>query len=116
MDCEGGVETDPICRVTQQTGTDAMERAGPRQGVGHDHGASPHDLRRNSLHTPGQLGRRSSRERQQEDSARIHAADDQVGYPMRQCVGLARAGTGDHEQGPGTALASNAMLYCLALG
>ena len=34
---------------------------------------------------------------------------------MRQCVGLARAGTGDHEQGPGTALASNAMLYCLAL-
>ena len=34
---------------------------------------------------------------------------------MRQSVGLARAGAGDHEQGPGTAFASNAMLYCLAL-
>ena len=48
-------------------------------------------------------------------SARIGTIDDQVRYPMRQSVGLARAGAGDHEQGPGTAFASNAMLYCLAL-
>jgi len=37
------------------------------------------------------------------------------GYPMRESVSLAGARTGNDEQGPGTAFASNAMLYCLAL-
>jgi hypothetical protein len=34
---------------------------------------------------------------------------------MRQSVGLARAGAGDHEQRPGTAFGAHAMLYGFAL-
>ena len=56
--------------------------------------------RRDALDPPRHLGGGAAREGQQQDAARIGAAHDQVGDPVRQRVGLARAGAGDDEQRP----------------
>ena len=64
VDCKRGLEPNSLRGLTQQTGADTVERAGPGQGIRHDPGVSSHHLRRNSLHTPGQLGGRPSRERE----------------------------------------------------
>ena len=59
--------------------------------------ASPY-LRRNPQYTPSELGRRSSRERQEKNSARICAIDDQMRNPMRQSLGFARTCSGYYEE------------------
>ena len=70
-----------------------------------------------ALGAPLHLGGGAAREGQQQDAAGIGAVDDQMGDAVRQRVGLARAGAGNHQQRPGDvgADAGNAVLDRAAL-
>ena len=59
---------------------------------------SPMHLARDALDPPRHLGGGAARKRHQQDAARIGAADDQMGDPMGERVGLAGSRAGDHQQ------------------
>ena len=60
MDREGGVESNLGRIVAQEPGTDAVERAGPGQGVGHHGRTLAHDLSGDSFHPARHFGRSPS--------------------------------------------------------
>ena len=93
--------SSPICSAVfaQQPRADAVEGAGPGQRVGHDAGVVAQHLARDALDPPRHLGGGAAREGHQQDAARIGAVDDQMRDAVRQRVGLAGAGAGDHQQG-----------------
>ena len=94
----------------QQPRADAVEGAGPGQGVGHDAGVVARTLRGDPLDALRHLGGRAARERHQQDAAGIGAVDDQMGDAMGERVGLAGSGAGDHQQRRKRPLADRAML------
>jgi hypothetical protein len=98
VDRELGIETDLVRVVAQQTGADAVEGAGPRQGVGHDAGVVAHHLAGDAFDPLRHLGGGAARERHQQDAARIGAVDDQVRDAMSERVGFSGSRAGDHEQ------------------
>ena len=100
MDGEGGIEPDLRGIVAQQFGADGMEGAGPSHALSHDAGFIAQRLSADALHAPGHLGCGAPGEGHQQDAARIGAADDEMGDAMCQRVGLARPGTGNHQQRP----------------
>ena len=59
-----------------------------------------HDARRDALDPARHLGRGAAREGQQQHAARVGAVDDEMRDPVRQRVGLARAGAGDDQERP----------------
>ena len=98
VDGEGGIEPDLIRIVAQQPRADAVEGAGPLQRVGHDAGLVAQHLSGDALDAPAHLGGGAPRKRHQQDAPGIGAVDDQMGDPVRQRVGLAGSGAGDHQQ------------------
>ena len=108
VDGEGRIEPDRAGVLAQQPRADAVERAGP--GERHRRAGRRQRDGDDALDAPGHLGRRAARKRHQQDAVGIGAVDDQMGDPMRQGVGLAGAGPGDHQQRPATGLVANAML------
>ena len=110
VDREGGIEADLVGIFAQQPRADTMEGAGPGQRVGHDAGIVAHHLAGDPLDAPGHFGGGAAREGHQQDAAGIGAVDDQMGDPMRQRVGLAGSGAGDHQQGREGARSRCAML------
>ena len=98
MDREGGIEADLRRIVAQEPGADAMERAGPGQGVGHHACALAHDLAGDPLDPARHLGGGPAGEGQQKDAAWIGAVDDQMGHAVRERIGLARSRSGDDQQ------------------
>ena len=98
VDGEGGIEADLVRIVAQQPRPDAVEGAGPLQRVGHDAGLVAQHLSGDALDTPRHFGGGAPRKRHQQDAPGIGAVDDQMGDPMRQRVGLAGSGAGNHQQ------------------
>jgi len=98
MDRKRGIEPEMLGIFAQQTGADAVERAGPTQRIGHDDGTVSHNLSRDALDTPGHLGGGAARKRHQQYPPGIGAIDDQMGDPVRQGAGLPGTGTGDDEE------------------
>ena len=96
---EGGIEADLLGMFAQQPRADAVKGAGPGQRVGHDAGIVAQHLPRDSLDACFHFGSCAAGKRHQQDAAGIGAADDQMGDAMRQRVGLAGAGAGNHQQG-----------------
>jgi hypothetical protein len=70
-----------------------------------------HHLRHQPLDPALHLAGGAARKGHQQDAARIGAVDDQVRHPVRQGIGLARSGAGNHQQRDGSAR----MLHRLAL-
>jgi hypothetical protein len=99
MNGESRIEADPSRIVAQEPGADPMEGPGPKR-IGHDTGAVADHPARDSLDPPRHLGGGPAREGHQQDFAGIGAIDDQVGYPVRQGVGLAGSRAGNDEQWP----------------
>ena len=87
--------------MRREPGADAVECAGPGEGIGHHACALPQNLARDPLDPARHLGRGPAGEGQQEDAAGIGAVDDQMGNAMSQGVGLARACPGYDQQGSG---------------
>jgi hypothetical protein len=84
--------------VAQQSGADAVERAGPGQRIGHNVGAVSHDPTRDALHPSRHLGGGTAREGHQQNSLRIGTIDNQVRDTVRQRIGLARSRAGYNEE------------------
>ena len=85
--------------LAQQAGTDGMEGAGPaepRPRAGRAQGGG-----NDALGATFHLGCGATRESEQQDAAGIVAVDDQMCDPVRQRVGLARAGASDDQQRAG---------------
>ncbi|MDT4830740.1 hypothetical protein FQZ97_642150 [compost metagenome] len=98
---DGEVLVQPDLRgvLAQQPRADAVEGAGPRQ--------RRRAFRLQAQHARQHLARAAlhflcgaAREGEQQQPLRIDPARDQVRHAVRQRAGLARAGTGDHEQRP----------------
>ena len=98
MNREGGIDPDWLGIFPQQPRTDAVERAGPAQRVGHDSGLVAHHLARDALDPAGHLGRRAPRKCHQQDTARIGVVGDQMRHAVGQRVGLAGSGAGNHQK------------------
>ena len=75
-----------------------MERTGPSQRIGHDPGATTHDLSRDALDTPRHFGGGTARKGHQQYSPGIGTIDDQMRDPVRQGVGLSGTRAGDDEE------------------
>jgi len=73
-------------------------RTGPTQRVRHDTGIGAKNFASNPLDAFRHLGRGASRERHQQDPARVCAADDQVRNMVGKGIRLAGPGAGDDEQ------------------
>ena len=95
---ERGIETDPIGVLAKQAGANAVERAGPIQGLVHDARPVAEHLARDSLDPLRHFGCGAPGERHQQDSAWIGTADDQTRDAVGKRVRLARAGAGDDQQ------------------
>jgi hypothetical protein len=90
---------------------DTMERASPAQGLVHDAGPLAENLSRDPLDTFRHLRRGTPRERHEQDSARVGAANDQVGDPVGEGIRLTGSSAGDDQQGRSDmAIGSDAML------
>ncbi len=98
VDCKSGVETDPVGIFAQQPRTDAVEGAGPGEGVGHDAGLVAHDLARDALNPAGHLARRTPGEGHEQDAPRIGAIHDQMRHAVRERVGFPGTGASDHQE------------------
>ena len=96
---ESGIEADLVGIFAKQPGADTVEGAGPAERVGHDAGIGAEDLASDPLDPFRHLGRGASRERHQQDPARVGAADDQMGDAVGKRVRLAGSGAGDDQQG-----------------
>jgi hypothetical protein len=84
-----------------------MERAGPCQGIGQQAGLVAHRLPRDPLNPLCHFGCRPPRKCHEQDPPRIGAVDNQVGYSMRQGIGLAGTGAGnDQKRDAGQAIRS----------
>ena len=82
--------------LPQDASADGMEGASPRQvDLAYAHGCTG-----DAFDTAGHIESGSAGERQQQNPVRINAVDDQVGDPVGQGLGLARTGTGNHQQWP----------------
>jgi hypothetical protein len=92
-----------------------MESARPGQRVDHDVGLSARKRSGNSPDASNQLRRRPAREGQQEDSAWICTARDEMSDSMRQSIGLATTRAGNDEQRLRGAFRGNAVFHGLAL-
>src|SRR6516225_6255770 len=88
-----------------------MERAGPAQRLVHDAGPLAENLWRDPLDTFRHLRRGTPRERHEQDSARVGAANDQVGDPVGEGIRLTGSSAGDDQQGSSDmAICSDPML------
>ena len=99
VDGERGVKADPFGELAQQAGADRMEGARPGERGGGQRRAARRggdDALDPALH----LGRGAAREGHQQEPTRIGPVDDEMGDPMGERVGLARAGAGDDEERP----------------
>ena len=113
---ESGIEADLVGIFAKQPGADTVEGAGPAERVGHDAGIVAQDLAGDPVDPFRHFGRGASRERHQQDSARVGAADDQMGDTVGEGVRLARSGAGDDQQRcPDMAVATDAVLDGSAL-
>ncbi|MNT50156.1 hypothetical protein D3C72_1870590 [compost metagenome] len=97
-DGEGGRQAQGLGVFAQQARADGVEGAGPLQRRAPRAGLGAERLVDDALDAPSHLRRGAARERQQQDAARIGAGQHQVRDPMRQRIGLARAGAGDDQQ------------------
>ena len=100
VDGEGGIEANLQRIVAQQPGADAVKRAGPAQRVGDDGSIAAQHLARDALDPLRHFRRGAARKGHQQDAPRIGALDDEMRDAVRQRVGLAGTGAGDHQQGP----------------
>ena len=75
-----------------------MERARPGDGTSRAGSCATQRSGDDALDSALHLGRRAAREGQQQDAAGVGAVHDQVGDPVGERIGLARAGAGDDEQ------------------
>ena len=103
VDGEGGIESDRIGIFAQQPGADAVERPGPGQPIRDHPRVLPQHLGGDAPDAARHLRRGPAGEGQQQYAARIGAVQDQMRHPVRQRVGLARAGAGDDEERRGDA-------------
>ncbi len=98
MDREGGIEADPLGVFAQQPRAEPVKRAGPGQrrsdrlGIAWKHLAG--DARNAASHFSGC----TARERHQQNSAGIGAANQQMRDAMGERVGLAGSGAGNDQQ------------------
>jgi hypothetical protein len=113
---KGWIEADLIGVFAEQSGTDTMESTGPAERVRHDACIVAQDLPGDPFDPFRHFGRGASRERHQQDSARVGAADDEMGDTVGEGVRLARSSAGDDQQrGPDMAVATNTVLDGSAL-
>ena len=112
VDGEGRVEADRVCIFAQKPRADAVEGAGP--GERRRHAGRGQGARHDPLYPSGHLVGRPAREGHQQDAAGVGATHHQMRHPVRQRVGLARAGAGDDQQRP-RRLFARAMLGGAAL-
>ena len=117
VDGEGWIDADPLGIFAQEARADAVERAGPGEGVAHDRGVVlAQHLSCDALDPAGHLGRGAAGERHQEDASWIATCDDQVRDAMGERIGLAGARAGNDEQGGAHGRAiGDAMLHGAAL-
>jgi hypothetical protein len=99
VDGEAGVEPDAPGPVAQQACADSVEGARPAQLGLRQPGPAGGPLRQDAPHAPPHLVGRAAREGEQQNARRVGAVGDQMRHAVRQRVGLARAGAGDHQQG-----------------
>ena len=92
---EARIETDRVRMETQQAIRDAVERARPGQVSG---SARFPGWVADPARAAGHLGRRTPREREQQDPPRVRPVPDQVGDPMRERVGLSRSRARDDQE------------------
>jgi hypothetical protein len=115
VDGEGRVEADARCVVAQQARADAVEGARPGElGAGKVRPADG-DLAHDALGAPRHFLRCAARKGQQQDRPGMGARGDQVRDAVRQHVGLARTGAGDHQQRPAAVPVSDAVFDGMAL-
>jgi hypothetical protein len=96
---ERGIETDLVGIFAEQPGTNTVEGAGPAECVGYDAGIVAQDLAGDPFDPFRHFGRGASRERHQQNPARVGAADDEVGDTVGEGVRLARSGACDDQEG-----------------
>jgi transposase len=99
MDRECGIEADRGSVAAQDARADSVKGAGPRQGCRCAGRVFAAGVRDDAPSAAAHLGGGTTRERQQENAARVGATDDQVGDPMRERAGFAGAGTRYDEKG-----------------
>ena len=102
-DAEAGIESDVVGLAPEDPARHRMEGPRPGQADGGQRAAVPlrQGRRDDPFRTAGHLGGGPSRKRQQQDSRRIDAGEQQVRDPVRERRGLAGAGTGNDQQRPG---------------
>ena len=86
---EGLVDADVARIFAQQPRADGVECARPVELAGRCAGLRAENLSGDALDTSLHLRRGAPRESQQQNAARIDAADDEMRDPVRQGVGLA---------------------------
>lgn len=101
MDGELRIEAEFDGIFTQNSRSDAVERAGPGKGIGEDAGLISERLCANALHAFAHLGSRPPGKRHQEDTPWIGTGNNKMSDAMGARVGLARSGTGDDQQRAG---------------
>jgi hypothetical protein len=116
MDCESRVDADLVGIFAKQPGADSMKSARPTERVSHDAGIGAESFASDPLDPFRHLERSASRERHQQDPARVSAADDEVGNTVSKCIRLAGPGAGNDEQrSSDVAVGANAVLDRSAL-
>jgi hypothetical protein len=94
-----GIEADAGRRTRAGSGADAVEGAGPGQCIGHDATVGCRALRRRCAARARVISAAARRENvSNKMRLRIGAVDDQMRDAVRQRIGLARTGAGDHQQ------------------
>ena len=101
MDRERGIEADGVRIHAQQPRAHGVEGARPQDGSARAASRLAHRTGNDALDPALHLGRRPAREGEQQHAAGVGAVHDQVRDPVRQRVGLARAGPRDHQQRSG---------------
>ncbi len=100
VDGERLFQADAAGVLAQQARADAVEGAGPRQAGRRLAAAQSEHAVQHAAGAVRHLAGGAPRERQQQDALRIGAALDQPRHPVRQRVGLAGPGAGNHQQRP----------------
>ena len=95
MDGEGGIKADRLRELPQETRADGVKGAGPADGgAALAHAAGGEDALGPALH----FLRGAPREGEEQHAAGIGALLDQMGDPVRQRLGLARARARDNQE------------------
>jgi hypothetical protein len=113
---EGALEPDQLGIFAQQPRPDGVERPGPAQRIGCDPGLIWEHICRDALDPAGHLDRGATGKGQEHYPSRIGAEYDEMRHAMRQCVGLAGAGTGDDEERGGVAMLNGVALFWVKPG